>query len=313
MLLKQHQIKLKNGKRTFTTLSNLTESDVYTNVNKWSRLIILLHGFPDINTTFNPIWSDLDKSFGEEQVLLLAPKLRGYEKSSQGPESEYKLTDIAEDVRVWIETLNPDGKYPVHLLGHDWGAIIAYQTANLFPDLITSMVTLAIPYMADTNAWEFLWNCPEQFYLSSYFLTMQSSIIYLPKLIDKNCKYLGKLWRYWSPTYDFTNDEIQEIGNTFMEEGVADAATSYYRHILKPSTLLKSRWQVDFDKVPTLIMTGDEDGCMSLRLSQSEAAKLKGRTQVEFKILPNSGHFLQRESPEQVARLATEFFEKYRG
>lgn len=312
MSLNQYQIILEHGDRRFTTLSNLPQEQVLGNGHKWDRLIIMLHGFPDTNTTFNPIWQDLEAAFGQEQLLLVAPKMRGYEPSSQGPESQYTVTEIADDVKCWIETLNPDGERPVHIIGHDWGAVIAYKTASLYPHLVTSMVTLAIPYLAETSALELLWYAPEQLYLSSYFLTMVSSRTYEPKLSDKNCRYIRKLWRYWSPSYDLPDKVIREVGETFNERGVAQAASAYYRRVLDPVNLIESRrWPVDFSKVPTLILTGEEDGCMGIRLQQLEARKLKDIPQVEFKILPNQGHFLQREQPEQIARLAVDFLEKY--
>ena len=52
----------------------------------------------------------LEDSFTGEKVLFLAPKLRGYEISSIGPEEEYMLPRIAEDVRAWILEVNPESK-----------------------------------------------------------------------------------------------------------------------------------------------------------------------------------------------------------
>ncbi|EMG49064.1 hypothetical protein G210_0261 [Candida maltosa Xu316] len=305
----RYQVKLHNGTRSFSTISNFPEDVIKS--GKWDRAIFLLHGFPDVNTTFDKAWPDLEASaFPTEKVLLLAPKLRGYEKSSIGPEAEYSLPHVASDVKAWIQEINPDNKKPIHLLGHDWGALVSFKAANMFPELITSMVTLAIPYIANLHIWDLLWYAPEQIYLSSYFLTMQLGSIYRPKLTQNN-DYLGYLWKYWSPSYNYTTEEIDEIRETFSKDGVVDAVTSYYRHILNPVSLVKSRWLVDFNKVPTLIMVGEEDGCMSKRIAELEEIKLKKYPDAHVKILPNAGHFLQREQPEIVAKISAEFFERY--
>ena len=301
-------IKLHNGRRTFSTLSNLPETEV--SGLQWDRAIILIHGFPDVNTTFNKAWPYLEDSFAGEKVLLLAPKLRGYEKSSIGPESEYALPYLAEDVKAWIEEINPGNKKPVHLLGHDWGAMVSFKTANLYPHLVTSIVTLAIPYLANLHLWDLLWYAPEQFYLSSYFLTMQIASVYRPKLTESN-DYLKYLWKYWSPSYNTSKEEIDEIRNAFTKDNVVDAVTSYYRHLFRPFSLVKSRWPVDFNRVPTLILVGKEDGCMSPRIAELEKEKLKEFPKAEVKLLPNAGHFLQREQPEIVAKISIDFFEKY--
>ncbi|KAI3402861.2 hypothetical protein KGF56_004322 [Candida oxycetoniae] len=307
----QLEIKLHNEAREFTTLSNLPLSEI-TN-EKYDRVIFLLHGFPDLNTTFNKAWPYLLDHYKSrnEVVLLLAPKLRGYERSSIGPEHEYMLPYLASDVKAWILEINPNLNKPVHLLGHDWGAIIAFKVANLYPELITSMVNLAIPYLANIHIWELLWYAPEQFYLSTYFLTMQYGLVYKSKLTDSN-DYLTKLWKYWSPGYDVSKQEISEIRDAFAKDGVVDAVTAYYRHLLRPISLFKSRWPVDFDKVPALIMIGKDDGCMSNRIAEYEEKKLKSKyPKAQVKVLPNSGHFLHREQPETVAKIVTDFFDSF--
>ena len=58
-------IKLHNGRRTFSTLSNLPETEV--SGLQWDRAIILIHGFPDVNTTFNKAWPYLEDSFAGEK------------------------------------------------------------------------------------------------------------------------------------------------------------------------------------------------------------------------------------------------------
>ncbi|CAK9439010.1 uncharacterized protein LODBEIA_P32340 [Lodderomyces beijingensis] len=315
MSLQQHEIKLHNGAREFTTLTNLTQTAITQ--QKFDRVIFLLHGFPDVNTTFNKAWPYLVAHYQtrNETVLLLAPKLRGYEPSSVGPEHEYMLPCIADDVKCWIhEVIQGEGDKPVHLLGHDWGAIVAFKVANLYPELVASIACLAIPYLANLHVWELAWFAPEQIYMSSYFLTMQYGWLYRGKLLgnDGGDDYLRRLWRYWSPGYDASQGEIKEIRDEFRKEGVVDAVTAYYRHLFRPVSLWKSRWAVDFAKVPALIMCGEDDGCMSKRILQYEEKKLKADyPRAQVKLLPKAGHFLQREQPKAVAELVTDFFDSF--
>ncbi|KAI5968934.1 hypothetical protein KGF57_000049 [Candida theae] len=306
MALNKHEIKLHNDGREFSTLSNLPLSAI--DAQDFDRVIMLLHGFPDINTTFNQVWPILLSRFNEK-VLLVAPKLRGYEKSSIGPEHEYMLPYLAGDVKGWIHELNPQLDKPVHLVGHDWGAIVAFKTANLYPDLITSMVTLAIPYLVNIRSYELLWHVPQQFYLSSYFITMQFPWLYKAKLTESN-DYLTSLWRYWSPDYNVSQEEITEVRDAFKKDGVVDAVTAYYRHLFRPLSLIKSRWPVDFEKVPTLILNGANDQCMSSKIAVLEQEKLKKfYPKAQVKVVPQVGHFLQREAPEVVAGLIADFLE----
>lgn len=311
MSLEQQEIKLHNGKRVFTTLSNLSQTAIVG--QKFNRVIFLFHGFPDVNTTFNKIWPLLIDHYNSlnEPVLILAPKLRGYEKSSIGPEGEYMLPYLADDVKAWIHEVNPELNKPVNIVGHDWGAILGFKFANMYPDLVTSMVCMAIPYLANVNPLELVWYAPEQLYLSTYFFTMQYAYFYKDKLTQDN-EYLTKLWKYWSPGYKATQAEINEIRETFAKDGVVDAVTAYYRHLFRPFSLKKSRWPVDFTKVPTLVLMGEDDGCMSKKLAYLEERKLKQYGEkAKVKLLPQAGHFLQREQPKIVADLVVEFLDQW--
>ncbi|KAI5952817.1 hypothetical protein KGF54_003684 [Candida jiufengensis] len=312
MSLDQFDIKLHSeDNKEFSTLSNLSSDSIKN--QKFDRLIILLHGFPDINTTFNKVWPILLNHYQNEKILLVAPKLRGYEESSISKEQDYMMPNLAKDVKGWILELVPNQDKPVHLIGHDWGALIAFKTANLYPDLITSMCCLAIPYLTNLRLYELLWNVPEQIYLSSYFLTMQYPYFYKDKLTNDSNPYLKNIWKYWSPDYEPTTTEIQELKDSFKKPGVGDAITAYYRHLFRPLSLIKSRWPVNFQKVPTLIMMGENDGCMSFRLGLLEQKKLKkDYPQAQIKIIPNCGHFLQREQPQIVSDIIIDFLEVFK-
>lgn len=315
MLQCQHQIQLQNKGRTFFTVSNYDRQDVFCSgrERKWTRVIFLLHGFPENNTSYNKVWSVLlDSAPRNERVLLLAPTMRGYEPSSQGEQYDYKMSDLAGDVSSWIKSISPNGA-PVHLVGHDWGAIVAFKTASMYPELVTSMACMAIPYITNLRLWEFAWYCPDQIYYSTYMFTMQFSWLYQKRLSDtSSCSsYLDKLWRYWSPTWNYTKDEIDSVKRTLNEPGVIDASTAYYRCLASPLNIRDRRWNVDFEKVPTLMLGGEQDGCMNKKLYHLEAKKLANNPFVKVKILSNVGHFLHREDPTTVGELISYWFKEY--
>lgn len=305
MTVKQYDIKLENGNRKFSTLSSLPHDQVF-NGRVWTRVIFLIHGFPDNNTSFNGIWNLMLDAFPGEKVLLLAPLIRGYEPSSQGSFSQYRPSDFASDIKEFITSIKPDGR-PVHLLGHDWGAITTFKTAQLYPQLVTSIATLAIPYIANLRIWELLWYAPEQAYLSSYFLTM--GLWGYSEKFKQTGKdsYLDYLWKYWSPTWNYPREAIESVRNTLTNNNVIDHAASYYSCLINPLNIRQIKWIVDFDKVPAIIMGGETDGCMSVRILRREKVKLAGQN-VSVKEIPNAGHFLQREEPEIVAKLASDWF-----
>lgn len=308
----QYLINLTSNGRKFAALSNYDENIVFRDEKKpWNRIILLLHGFPDDLHSFDEIWDILVDSFeADNAVLLIAPSMRGYQTSSQGSESDYKYLDLALDVDSWITVLNHDS-LPLHIIGHDWGAIAAFKAASTWPEKITSMACLAIPYLANLSLWEILWYCPEQFYNSSYMLRMQFEIFYKKQLEDTSFNsYVDQLWRQWSPNWDY-GKKIDSVKATLRGNGVIKAATAYYRCAFNPFNIRTRYWLVNFDSVPTLILGGENDGCMSQKLFHLEEEKLKAIKTARVEVIPTVGHFLHREEPTIVASKIVAWFKEH--
>lgn len=303
------KITLQHENRTFSAWSSHPQLAI-TNPRSFERVIIFLHGFPDNNESYENVTPIVAQHY-KKKVLLIAPVMRGYEPSSQGPDTEYKMSDLAGDVRAWILLIVPNKEVPVHLVGHDWGAIVTFKTASMYPELITSAVTMAIPYLANLRPWHYLWYAPRQMYCLSYFFTMQYAFLYRRKFGNLQVPgYLDELWKYWSPNWDFTT-QITSVRKTLSEPGVLDSATAYYRNLYRPSIIKERKWIVDFEKVPTLILGGDNDNCMVSELYDLEAQLLASTPKVKVQLLSGVGHFMHREDPTKVTELICDWFDKY--
>lgn len=304
-----HKITLQKGPRSYSAWSSHSESQL-TPAN-YDRVVILLHGFPDNNDSYNEVVPIVRKHFHSNNVLTVCPLLRGYEKSSFAPQDQYNMADMAGDTRDWILKLVPNKEVPVHIVGHDWGAVIAFKTASMYPDLITSMVTMAIPYITNLKPWQILWYAPRQVYCLSYMLTMQFALVYRAKFGNlSEPGYLDQLWQYWSPGWEY-GKAIDSVRDTLGLSGVLDAVTAYYRSTLSWKNR-KDKWHVDFSQVPTLILGGEKDGCMVPELFHLEAQILAPVPRVKVQLLSGVGHFLHREDPVKVGELICDWFDKYR-
>lgn len=307
--MSKHQITLKNGARSFSAWSSHPEASI--GVANFDRVIFFLHGFPDNNDSYDKVLPIVKKHYKDQRVLTLCPLLRGYEASSQGKDEDYKMSDLADDVKEWILQIVPNKEIPVHLVGHDWGAIVCFKTASKYPDLVTSMVTMAIPYLTNLRVWHYLWYAPIQLYLLSYFLTMQFAFLYKNKfgnLLSKG--YLDSIWEFWSPGWSFDND-ITSVRKTLAQPGVLEAATAFYRNLFRLSIIRERKWAIDFQQVPTLILGGDRDGCMTPKLFELESQLLAPLPKVKVQLLAGVGHFLHREDPSKVSELVCDWFSKY--
>ncbi|MFJ2865688.1 alpha/beta fold hydrolase [Kitasatospora sp. NPDC087314] len=102
-------------------------------------LVLLLHGFPES-------WYSWRHQFGplaEAGYRVVAPDQRGYARSEQ-PESvdAYSLLHLVGDVTALIGAL---GEERAVVVGHDWGAPVAWAAATLRPDLVRGVAGLSVP------------------------------------------------------------------------------------------------------------------------------------------------------------------------
>ena len=95
--------------------------------------LLLLHGFPE----YGGAWADLAPLLAE-RFHCIAPDQRGYGQSwVPAEESEYQTHKLVGDMAALIEHL---GQGPLTVMGHDWGAAVAYGLAILRPDLVSRLI-----------------------------------------------------------------------------------------------------------------------------------------------------------------------------
>ena len=103
-------------------------------------LVVLIHGFPDYWATWKPLMAELNKA-GYRTAAL---DTRGYNLSDkpQG-EAAYAMPNLIGDVAAVIAA---EGQKDAVVVGHDWGAAIAWQTTFNRPDLVNKLVILSVPH-----------------------------------------------------------------------------------------------------------------------------------------------------------------------
>jgi len=184
-------------------------------------VVLCLHGFPDNHRSFR----------GQLPALAaggfrgVAPTLRGYEPAAQPEDGDYHIVRMAEDVVGWIDDL---GQERVHLVGHDWGAVIGYAAAALAPERLDSLTTLAIPHPGRLRK-EGIRKLPSQLANSWYMLFFQLRGIADRVVEARDWAFIEKLWRDWSPGWEIPAQELAGVKQTLAQPGVKKAALAYYR------------------------------------------------------------------------------------
>lgn len=153
---------------TFVTVAN---GDVQLNVavQGTGPLILCIHGWPELWYS----WRHQMNHLAPQGYTVAAMDVRGYGGSSKPhPVSDYTLTELCSDAAAVIDALG-DGSAIV--LGHDWGAPIAWNTARLHADKVSAVAGLSVPYMpvgpqSSLELWKAMYADADKFFYQLYFL-----------------------------------------------------------------------------------------------------------------------------------------------
>ncbi|HEX4351249.1 MAG TPA: alpha/beta hydrolase [Polyangiales bacterium] len=103
-------------------------------------LVLLLHGFPESWYS----WRHQLSALADAGYHAVAPDLRGYGDSDKPHAVEaYDQVELAADVAGLITAL---GEKQAVVVGHDWGAPVAWNSALLHPDRVRAVVGMSVPY-----------------------------------------------------------------------------------------------------------------------------------------------------------------------
>ncbi len=262
--------------------------------------VLALHGFPDHARSYRHQMTALAAA----GYRVVAPYLRGY-APTENPEGGYfGVPALAADAVALAGALSDE---PVILIGHDWGAAAAHAAAAMAPEAFSKLITISVPYgPAFTQS---LVTSAEQQRRSWYMFYFQLPFAEAAVELD-NFAFIERLWRDWSPGWDFPQDEMDSLKRTLGSPGTLTAALNYYRHTFNPPPNAPTLAEVTAAtqiQVPTLYIHGRDDGCIGVELAEGmEAFFDKG---FEIAIIDGAGHFVHQERPEEVNRLILDFLE----
>ncbi len=247
-------------------------------------LVLCLHGFPDSAHTFRYLLPTL-ASAGFHTV---APFLRGYAPTSVPADGRYDQAALAEDINALHAALGGNGE--AVLIGHDWGAGIAYGASAAAPERWRRVVAAAVP---PTGAMASAFFDYDQIKRSFYIFFFQTPLAEMVVSMN-DLNFIERLWSDWSPGYANEVD-VKHVKDALRDPANLTAAIGYYRAIFASGGIPGGGRQ------PTLYLHGDTDGCLSVDLARGAEAHLPPGSQVE--IVKGAGHFMHVEKPDEVNKL----------
>ena len=259
------------------------------------ELVILLHGFPEF-------WFGWRKQIPvlSQHYRVVALDMRGYNLSDKPIGiSQYKIDILAKDIAELIRHL---GNSEAILVGHDWGAAVAWATATLYPELISKLGILNVPHPAEMRKALLGLNL-SQWKKSYYMFLFQIPVLPEWAIGRDLTKFFTNAFAKFSPTGDAPPEqEIQEYVRAYSQPGALTSTINYYRAAMRHMDSL------DFSKqlsMPVLMLWGEQDKALGKELTYNTKQYCKD---LETVYDPASGHFIQYDNPELVNRKLLEFF-----
>lgn len=248
-------------------------------------LVVLLHGIPDIWEG----WRFQIPALAASGFRVLAPNQRGYGRSSK-PRSvmDYDEECLARDAVALAAT---EGRSHFHLVGHDWGGIVAFWTAARFPEQVSRLVVLNAPHPGIFK--RYLLRHPRQLLRSWYVGAFQFP--WIPELLLRvnDFSLMFRAIKATSPAGTFDASDCESLRRAWSEPGALTAMINYYRALARRREQpLRVRVTV-----PTLLLFGCLDPAEGPGLAE-ESLSLCDNGRVIW--LPHAMHWIQREECDVV-------------
>jgi pimeloyl-ACP methyl ester carboxylesterase len=256
--------------------------------------LILLHGFPEY-------WGGWLKQIGplaQAGYRVIVPDQRGYNLSGKpGGLSAYRVDVLAGDVVHLMDAL---GYSKFRLVGHDWGGVVAWTVAALYPQHIEKLVILDAPYPAVFSS--VLRSDPAQRRKSSYIFTFQLPFLPERMLSKDNWQRLVRSMQNTSPPDTFTPSDFERYRAAWSQPGAISAMLNWYRALLRRPFSLPANQPL---RMPVLILWGAKDFALGLELAQ---ASLRFCENGKLVVLDEANHWVQHEKAVEVNQMLIEFF-----
>lgn len=253
------------------------------------HLALCLHGFPESRFS----WRYQLPLLAEMGYRAWAPDLRGYGETEPKPQAveSYRIERLMEDVAALIDA---SGAKKVTLIGHDWGAGLAWAFAANQVRPLERLVIMNVPHPAVFA--EHLRRSPRQMARSWYMLFFQLPGV--PEWLNTRNDAAVIRRAFHGMAVDksrFPTEVLDRYAADALRPGAMTGMVNWYRAAARFPGKLAGPWPVI--DIPTLIVWGEADAALGVELLDGTEAHVRDLT---IRRLPNVSHWVQQETPESV-------------
>lgn len=250
------------------------------------RVVIALHGFPEDRHCWAPIATVL----GNAGYRVLAPDQRGYSSRAR-PASRhaYRVTELVRDV---LAVADAAGAERFDLVGHDWGAAVAWALSAYHPARVRSLTALSVPH---PRAFVGAMAKSTQLLHSWYMLAFQLPVV--PEVLMRAGG--ARAWQAALRSSGLDEPTAARYGARALERGAMTGPLNWYR-----AAPLALRHPLPAVEVATLYVWGAHDWFITPSAAQGCRAWVRGP--YRFVSLPHASHWLPSTEPDAVSELLLE-------
>jgi pimeloyl-ACP methyl ester carboxylesterase len=257
------------------------------------ELVLLLHGFPE----FWYGWRHQIPVLAEAGYRVIALDQRGYNLSAKPKGARaYSTSQLAQDVVALADFL---GIVKMRLVGHDWGAAVAWSVATNYPERLHKLVILNVPYPRVLI--RHLRKDIRQLFKSWYIFFFQ--IPWLPEFLLGlgNSNGLARLLRVSGHEATFTDEDIAQYRQAWGQPGALTGMLNWYRAVFRDRGPRTPKAKI---KTPTLIIWGEQDVALQVAMARESLEYCEnGR----LELIPDATHWVQHDAAEKVNKLLLDF------
>ncbi|MCC8965154.1 alpha/beta hydrolase [Bradyrhizobium sp. Pear76] len=279
-------------------------------------LVVLCHGWPELSYS----WRHQIAALAAAGFRVVAPDMRGFGRTGAPADvGAYTIFDTVGDMVALVAAL---GETQAMIVGHDWGAPVAWHAALFRPDIFTKVAGLSVPppfrgrgrpleTLRESGITNFYWQYFQPPGIAE--AEFERDIAHTMRLVlgrgvsdpnsmfvDETKGFLGKLPTGMPlPTW-ITEADIAEFAEGYRQSGFR-GGLNWYRN-LDRNWELTAPWQDAQIRQPSLFVAGSNDSVITGLIGVKRVADME-------RVLPNlrqkliiegAGHWIQQERPEEV-------------
>lgn len=294
-------------------------------------LVLLCHGWPELAHS----WRHQIPALAAAGYRVVAPDMRGYGGSSVPQEvTSYAITDLVGDMVALVQAL---GETRAAIVGHDWGAAVAWHAALMRPDLFSAVAAMSVPHqprhpaappmavLRTMGLTDFYWfhfcreGVPEAEFEADIDTALRKvfgGLLAKPgqaagasMMVPEGQGFLDRISAPQQLPHWLDQADLDVFAAAFRANGFR-GPFNWYRN-LDANWVLTAPFQGARVQPPALFIGGTHDAFLASPIGQRALDKLAASVPLlrDVLLIPGAGHWIQQECPQAVNEALLRFLQ----